>query len=413
MNLLERSSLDSGLKITKPEIIEHFFPLPFNNYIVLQADAKFESRKYEYWIEVLALIGPELNKKDIKIVTIGAPGEITIHGTYDLVGKTTINQLAYIIRNSKLVLAPDSLSCHFAGMYNVPLVGLYSNMYPEQSQPYFGDKSKQIFLEPDRKGQKPTYSAIEHPKTINWIKLEVIAASVLNLLNLEHEKFDETLYIGQYYTKKIIENVPDQVITLEGLGIDTIIERMDFLHNEDNLAEQLKLSKASIITKRPINHNLIRSFKDKIIEVIYEIDEKHDISFVDCLQKNGINYVLFTYKTESWLNPIKLDYFDYRMINIKNVITKNDIPEIKDIDSAKIIFKSNKFTLSRGKIYLSKAHWLTDRFTPSFQENTDRVIDSNEFWNESESFYLLKGQNVSNLDLTKGQKSFRLEDIRL
>lgn len=413
MNLLERAALDTGLKITKSTITEHFFPLPFSDYVVLQADARFESRKYEYWVEVLTLIGPILGAKGIQIVTVGAPGELILNGTHSLVGKTTINQLAYVIKHSKLVFGPDSLSLHLAGVYDVPLVGLYPNMYHEQSQPYFGNKDKQVFLEPDRKGAKPTYSAIEQPKTINNIKPEVIAESVLKLLDISHEEFPKSLFFGQYYTRKIIENVPDQVIGLEGLGVDNIIVRMDFLHNEDNLAEQLKISKCSIITKRPINPELIKTFKTQIVEVVYEIDEEYSLEFVDCLQKAGLNYVLFTYKNDEWLNPIKLDFFDYRMVNSKSRMDKSSIPELKEVPVNEILFKSNKLTLSKGKIYLSKAHWLSDQPTPNFQTTTGRAIDSSEFWGESESLYFMKGQKAPESSLTEGSKSFRLEDIRL
>lgn len=411
MNLLERAALDTGLKITRSAITEHFFPLPFSDYVVLQADARFESRKYEYWVEVLTLIGPILTEKGIQIVTVGAPGELILNGTHCLVGKTTINQLAYIIKNSKLVFGPDSLSLHLAGHYNVPFVGLYPNMFHEQSQPYFGNKLQQICLEPLRKGLKPSYSAVEQPKTINWIKPETIAAHVLSLLGLGESVFPQSLFFGQYYTRKIIENVPDQVVGVEGLGVDNIIMRMDFLHNEDILAEQLQKSKCSIITKRPINPELIKAFKTQIVEVVYEIDEEYSLEFVDCLQKAGLNYVLFTYKNDEWLNPIKLDFFDYRMVNSKGRMTKDSISELKDIPVNEILFKSNKFTLSKGKIYLSKSHWLIDCPTPNFQTNTGRAIDSSEFWGESESLYFLRGQPAPTL--TNDQKTFRLEDIKL
>jgi len=411
MNLLERAALDTGLKISKPEITEHFFPLPFSEYIVLQADAKFDSRKYSYWDEVLKLLAPTFIEKRLSVVTVGSPGELEINGTYNLVGKTTINQLAYIIRNSQLVVGPDSMACHIAGSYDVPLVALYPNMYPDQSRPYFGDKNKQVFIEPDRKDLKPSYSAQENPRLIDWIKPEVIAESILKLLNLNAPKFNETLYIGQYYKNRLIQNVPDQVVNLDGLGVDSLIQRMDFLHNEDNLAKQLSICKCSIITKRPINERLITEFKKQIVEVVYEIDEAYDMNFVKLLQKNGINYVLFTYKDEEWLNPIKLDFFDYKMVNLKPRITKDSIAETKDIPISSLIYKSNGFILSNGKIYTSKATWLIDAPIPNFEQNTCKAVDSSEFWNESESFYILKSDNFINL--TNLSKSFRLEDIKL
>lgn len=401
MNLLERAALDTGLKISKPEITEHFFPLPFSEYIILQPDAKFDSRKYSYWDEVLKLIAPYFIQKRLSVVTVGAPGELEINGTYNLVGKTTVNQLAYLIKNSKLVVGPDSMACHMAGHYNVPIVALYPNMYPDQSKPYFGDKSIQRFIEPDRGDLKPSYSAQENPKQIDKIKPETIAKSILELLQIFHSPFYETLHIGQHYKTRLIQGVPDQVVTLDGLGVDSLIVRMDFLHNEDNLAEQLKTCRCSIITKRPIHEDIIKTFKKQIIEVIYEIDEEYSLDFVKCLQKNGINYVLFTYKDENWLNPIKLKFFDYKMVNLKDRITKESIG-LSGVELNNLHYKSNGYILSKSKIYTSKAAWLLDISIPNFDQNVSHAIDSSEFWNETESFFIFKNKSA-----------FKLEDIRL
>ncbi len=266
-------------------------------------------------------------------------------------------------------------------------------MHPSQSEPYWGSSKKRILIEADRGDLKPTYMADESPKTINNIKPEEICAAIFKLLGINAKIELESLWFGQFYNHIRIENVPDQVITLDGLGIDSLIVRMDFLHHEDNLAEQLKICKCSIITNKPINEQIIKNFKDNIVEVIYEIDKNHDIKFVEMLQKNGINYVLYSHESNEFLNKIKLDYLDYKLINPKQKTTKDAIEKLKNKDLKRIVAKTKKYTLSQGKIFPSKAHWLIGAAIPNFQSNTMHVIDSSEFWNESENFYFVEDKS--------------------
>ena len=63
MHQVESYALACGAKIDKPFLYEHYFPTPSGvEYITLQKEAKFPSRQYKYWQQVVDLIYPVLSK---------------------------------------------------------------------------------------------------------------------------------------------------------------------------------------------------------------------------------------------------------------------------------------------------------------------------------------------------------------
>jgi hypothetical protein len=52
--------------------------------------------------------------------------------------------------------------------------------------------------------------------------------------------------------------------------------------------------------------------------------------------------------------------------------------------------KTNKFILSKNKIYLNKAAFKADIPTNSFENNIMPIIDNNDFWSELDYFYIFK-----------------------
>src|SRR5438046_2819188 len=166
MRLVDTYALSAGAKIDKPYVFEQYFPLPFEKYITLQAQTKYDSKDYSYWQDVVNLLYPVLEKHGIKIIQVGGPNERTYQYTVDLRGRTELNQLAYVIKGSKLHMGSDSLCVHLASHYDIPIVGLYSVSQSSISGPQFGTKEKQICFEAylrTRTG-KPFYSDKENPK---------------------------------------------------------------------------------------------------------------------------------------------------------------------------------------------------------------------------------------------------------
>ena len=135
----------------------------------------------------------------------------------------------------------DSFGVHLASGFNKKLVGLYCNMYPSNSGPYWSDKDV-CLLEPDRvKHGKPSYSAIEDPKTINTINVEEIAKSICRLLGLDLNFPFKTLKMGKGYLSRKIELIPAMFIeNWKQLVVDSLIVRMDHYFHEENLANQLR-----------------------------------------------------------------------------------------------------------------------------------------------------------------------------
>lgn len=381
MHILNSYALNSASKIDKPFILEKYFPLTVDKYITLQPYSK-GAKTYDWMKEVISLIFPVLQEAGITIVQVGGPNEAGLDGCYQTQGQTNINQLAYIIKGGLLHAGVDSIGCHLAGGYNKKIVGLYSNNYINCVRPYWGKAEDQILLEPERKdGEKPSFSLEENPKSINTIKPEKIAAAICDLLGLEYEFPYKTVSFGNLYNyPKLVEMTPNTAINISNMGIDSIIVRMDFLFNEAVLANQMQICPVSIVTNRPINLDLLTQFKPRIKQLIYIVDENHNLKFAEAIHKSGINFALMSHLSNEELNKIKFDYMELGLIHRKDL-------QIFDA-SKKYFYKTNKYTLGRQKIYASHADYVADR--PVLNLNSDflPILDNELFRRELEYFYL-------------------------
>ena len=197
--------------------MEKFYPLPFERIVTFQPFSK-DSKNYDYWQEVLNIIYPILEKENIKIIQIGAVNEKGFLNCYHTQGTTSLNQCFYIISKSLLNLSTDSFSSHIAGIYDKPLVCLFLIIIQKMLGPFYGEKSKQILLEPNReKFPRPSYSFQEFPKSINSIFPEIITQSILKLLNLPYSYPFKSLFLA-VCNQMILEGIPNQTVDLKPLG---------------------------------------------------------------------------------------------------------------------------------------------------------------------------------------------------
>lgn len=385
MHLIETYALNCGLKIDKPYIYEKYCPIPFDQYISFQPCSKYTSKSYDFWQEVINLLVPILIQKNIHIIQIGGKDEKPIENCYQMQGRTTINQAAYIIKRGLLHFGADSFGVHVASSYDKPIVALYSNSRPENAGPYFNSKGNVKILEISKQDRKPSYAAEESPKTINEIDPVNIANSVLEFLGLQKINM-KTLRLGEEYGRKLIESVPNSVIAdISKLGVNSLIMRMDYEFNEEALQEQLKRNNCSIVTSKPIRSDILKAYKPNIAQIIYNLDESHDLNFVKVLKSLGIPYVLSTDLSEEFVKSIKLEYMDYQQIIRVVKSKKEDIKNLKDLNN--LYYNSNKITISKGQIYNSKAAYL--KGIP-FENKPIKVIDIPEFWEEAKYFYLFE-----------------------
>ena len=394
MNLASLYSLTSGQKIKNIDIIEKYYPLNLEKYLLFHPFSK-SSKSYGFWQDVLEILYPILKDAGYSIVQVGLQSDPLLSGCIDLRGKTTINQCAYLCSQASLGLLCDSFISHLAGHYDIPRVILVSNNYKECVEPYFGGKDKQIILEPDRTKRKPSFQLDESQnKQINEIRPEKIAESACQLLGLPFNFEYETVYVGEQYQNKMLETVPTSITNVANLGTDSVIIRMDYEFNETILQHQMQHCPVIIVTDKPINLEILKNFKPRIKQLIYLITKEHNPNFASAVQKLSIPFQMFSYLPNEELNKFKLDYLDIATIHPKNAKTKSEIKEIKDIPPDQLYYKSCKHTLSNGKIYSSKAGWLKNQpVTTINQIMPVAPIDSPEWELEMEYFMVLRKKN--------------------
>lgn len=388
MQLIENYALQLGQKIDKIYTLEKYYPIIFDKFIVFSPFSK-PSKNYDNWSEVLSLIYPILEKNNIKILQVGSNNETPLPYCYNTQGTTNWGQLQFLISKSQLVLSTDSASAHLAGHYNKNLVVLISNNFSQCVSPYFGDKCKQIILEPDRTTKNPSFMLDEGVnKQVNEIKPEIIASSVCKLLDLEFNYAYKSVFIGANYQNRQIEMVPDYVINISNLGIQQMIVRMDYLFNEDNLFGQLNHCKCSIVTDRPINLQLLKRCRPNIVEIIYNLksDPELNLDFCKSISELKIPLRLMSFLEEKEINKYKFDLIDIGIIQKRN----NKIPE--NLDLKNLYSKSNRFILSRQKVYSSRYHYINDLPIERLESTLQPIIDMNLeiLWEDLEYLYLLE-----------------------
>jgi len=381
MHLVQQYALSCGCKISRPYLNPQFYPIPFDKYIVIHASSGMESKNYDLYDEVIDLIKPCLDKQNMKLVQIGGENDKKLNNCYYALGTTKL-QMQYIIQQSQLLLANDTCSIHFASGLDKKIVALYTTLYPSNASPYWSKPEDVILLESHRNGNKPSYAAQESPKTINLIKPEEVAKSVLKLLNIDNDIHFNTIYIGDQYYKSILEIVPN--FFDPNITNNDIILRLDYFDVKDRLyiKEWSQNNNLIIITDKFLNLNIINSLKQKIKSLNFEIPENYDmgkyIDFFKHVQNTGIPLKLYS-RDEKNISKVRFDFFDFSI----DLLTDKENPLDSSINLDKIYIKSNKILLSKGKRFISKAHLLKNLPT----EINISPIDDRNFWNESKTFY--------------------------
>jgi hypothetical protein len=347
MHLIQRYSLSTGLKINNPSISEQFFPISADKFVCFHTSAKDNLRDYDYWNEVKFILDPILNKYGYKTIQIGLEKDPTVNCDIDLRGKTSIRQMAYVVKKCNLFLGVDSFPAHLAGFFKRKMVSIYSNSFMECVRPYWGQRENQILIETHRADkEKPSFSFNENPKTVNRIKPEEIAIAALKLLNLPSEKINyKTINIGQRYKNECLEIIPSEKCEVIS---DSINVRMDIHHNEQNLFHILKGNNVEVTLNKPIHDEFLFC---KRIKIINYVAEEFDIEFVKKIKKAGINHTLLCTSKEK-LSEQRFKLFDFA-VNLFELselikINKEKLPNL-DLEKTKI--ESNKKILCGNKVY--------------------------------------------------------------
>jgi hypothetical protein len=374
-HLLEEYAKNLGVKISLPVVKDHFFPMTFDNYITISNDDDVESKHYPFYSVVLNLLIPFLKKKNIKIVQLG--GKMKIEGV-DHALNVTFKQQSFILSRSLLHLGSDNALNHLASAKKVPTVNLFGNTLPEINRPIFSRSSFNINLTPEG-DKKPCFSDKDPDLQISKIKAEVIAQSVLDLLNIRDEKINfKTLHVGPAYLTKLVEVVPTHFTPLQILPDQVIMIRSDYGINEEVFLRYCKNYKVAITTDKLIQPKGLRQISPNVKELFVFIDPSWDTipeSYLSLVKRLGINLIFLTQKEED-VSIIRNKYFD---IPVKYAYPeKEKVCEVTD----KTRFISQKRIVSEGKEYLSYAH-----FKKGLDRN-NKVLDTPEYWKELDHFYI-------------------------
>ena len=394
MHILEQYSLSSGLKINKPYIYESFYPLPCQKYVTFHAPQKFDSRKYDYWQEVIYMITPYLSENNISIIQIGGQEEKNYFGVIRSNGTTTLNQTAYIIKNSMLHFGVDSFPIHIASYFDKKIVGLYSNMYKTHSGPYWGSKKNHILLESEKNDRKPSYSPLENPKTINTIYPEIIAKSILDLLNIKNNITVRSIFFGSNYSEDLVELIPNMGLNHPAINICNV--RMDKLFNMECLQYLLSLGKKyNIFTDRYIDDKLIRAHSNKINCMNLLINDRFAKEEIFSLASCGVRINLFLDSSNQHkLGDLQLEYMDIGKINVLDNKDKkeilSDIINNKKYAKNKIVFKSSKIIFSNNKMYSSYYHLENNIPINATNEALELPTVNESFYKDLNHYYIYR-----------------------
>ena len=391
MHILESYALQDNLKIDKPFIYEKFFPMAIEGrYITIDTASDDESNKYSHWSMVLDFLTPYLKEKKITAVQLGGKEDEQIPGCYIAVGQTDPNQKAYVIKNSALHISANTLSLQIASSYNKKIISLFGNSFYEQFKPYWSNPDDVTLLKGNIK--KPTFNGNEVPKTIDAIAPERVAQAILQNLGHPHSFAFNTLKVGSLYKNRRIESsLSNPIADIGALGVESLIVHLDYNYNLDNLIKQLEICPCSVITNKPIPEDIILRYKERIVEIVYFLEDDNDPSFVNFCISKGKQIGLLSRQPKESIDKYKINYLDIdKPINIIPEIKFEDIEEIKNTNKKKIFFKSNKFLIHEGKAYPNKMSVAVNQSISSFDHPFCQIIDHRDFWEDKEHFYFVE-----------------------
>lgn len=382
-HLIEEYAKNLGVKIGKPIFPTHYMPIVDDKYITVHVDNKIDSKFYEFFPEVIELLKNLLKPIGYKIYQIGGGDDPQLPFVDKSFLGFTRKQTSFIVKNSSLHFGIDSFPVHQASVFDVPIVVLYSHIYPSHANPYWSTSSKVRILEADRGGRKPSYTYHEKPKSINTIKPEEVVKSVCELLNIPYTKSINTKFIGERYSQAVVEIIPNFYGFAEELKNRLINIRMDYFHNENNLLAWCSNYACHIIANKQISIKVLSERKNNIKKITFQIQNTKDFpkEYLEAVKNLGLDISCST-KNKEELAEIRNFYFDFR-IELDEPPNQDSVNQLSQISNLKFLTKKDIF--SNGKRYASKAHVDSDKV---FVDRASDVIYNESFWTDLDHYFI-------------------------
>ena len=377
-SLLKTYSLNSGFKIRKCKPLESFYPIP-DKYITIQTSSGMSSKNYDYWLDVLKYIKKDLEDAGYKIVHIGTEGA-NIPFAESLIGKTSLHQTNYVLRNSSLHIGNDSFAVHLAGLHETPIVSLYGPTSPENHGPYFKSKNTHL-ISSHRNGKNPSFSSQEAKKTINMIKVEDVVDKIYEALGMENRSDEKTIFTGKFYPQQLIEIVPNVDVDANILnGIEPTI-RCDYECNDNVMFNLLKRTKCSIITSKESEIRLYKICRNNISNINFKVSLETNKDYVKQLLNIGLDCKLWSDDIEN-IDEIRFMFLDIGQVHLKKI----ENIKVEGLDSD-CFYLSNKFILSNGKVFTSKQAMLSGKSIDSLENNCVKFEKLDDDFMEEINFF--------------------------
>lgn len=383
-HLIEEYAKNLGVKIGRPVVVPHFFPIDFQSYIVINGDQLVSSKSYRSFSLVLGYLSSFFRNKGIKVVQVG--GGKPMQGV-DKHIISSFKNISYLISKSMLYLGPDDYLAQYASSIGVKTVSLFGNSYANTTKPFWGSEKNSVCLEPEWDA-RPCYSDNDPKDSINKIKPEKVANSILRLLGSSEFLETRTLHLGKHYNQQIVEVVPTEII--EGLP-EEIYLRADYGFDEEAFMYYCSNHKVTIISEGLLQLGVLEKFKENVRSLMFILDKETDQipqKYFDILSRWKIKIVLLSKESKD-LGFLRNRYFD---VEVHPRFT--EVEKVNCSSSAK--FFTNKYILEADKKYLSYAHYKKGL------DSDNNVLDTPEYWDELDHFYIYEQEESSKEGSEKG-----------
>ena len=370
-HLLHEYSKSLGVKASKPDLQQHFFPCLDEKFIVFYDGEKSQSKIYKHYSTVFQLLRDTLDKNNIKIYQIG--GENPIQGVNRHLSCSLKNE-AYIVSKSMLYLGPDSYLAQYASSQNVKTITLHGDNYANSTKPFWGSLKNKSCLEP-KWDARPCFSSQDPQRQIDSIKPELVCKEILKFCGLGNLNFNfKTINVGDSYYQKIVEVVPTKIT--KGLP-KSLFVRIDYGVEEEPLLYYCANHEVILVTDQLPQVNMVSQFRSNIKRILYTIQDKDDIipeEYFEALKKLDVDFILLSDKEEE-LPFLRNQYFETQVH-----LNDEEGDSIPCPPNAK--FLTNKKIVDGDKVYMSYAHYKKGL------DSCDKVLDTPEYWKESKHFYI-------------------------
>ncbi len=383
-HLIEEYAKNLGVKIGKPVLAEHFFPVIPEKYITVSVEPQIPSKQYKYFDIVFDSLHSFLSKESIKIVQIGSSKSKRLSSVDEMIFDLDFKKQAYIIKNSLLHIGGNDALMHYASSNDIPIVTLFGDSYASCSDGYWSSFGNKTNIEAPWEG-KPSFNTVDQQDSINKILPEDIANAIMKKFAPNKTLPLKTRFIGDFYHHPVFELVPDFFSQMPGMLDKHWFMRLDYLDSYSYVESWCEyLPSFSFFTEKMIPHQFILNIKDRLKNINFIVNEETVLSddYLNYISGLGINVGLLV-KDASILPIIRNKYFNFNV----QVYASTDKSILKDkkVAFGNSLFHSSKTVLARGKKYPSTYHWKKDK---NILDKNLIIEDNESLLSELNHFYI-------------------------